>query len=334
AAPKLELLEATRDDSPIATYVAKRGGGIHHLAFEVADLEAEMARIRDLGIRLLADAPKPGADGKRIVFLHPKDTAGVLVELVQTVAPAIERTEIPFGEGHLGVRLSGEPGRPVLLALHGALGTADQLTPLLDAWSHTFRVVAPDLPGHGASDLPEAVPTWDLYADATEAVLDALEIEAASGFGYSLGAGVLLALAARAPGRIVRLALHATNVQWTDQEVARMTADVEAASGSARGAERLEAMHGARWRASVDAMLAFSRSLPEAWLSDDVLARVEAPALVSAGDRDALFVPEAALHLARTLPDARLWVLPEVEHPLSTLDAPAFAASLADHLGA
>jgi len=80
---KIELLEATREDSPIAKYLDKRGEGMHHIAFEVEDIHAEMERLRGKGIRLLNEQPKDGADNKLICFLHPKDTNGVLVELCQ-----------------------------------------------------------------------------------------------------------------------------------------------------------------------------------------------------------------------------------------------------------
>ena len=82
---KIELLVATRPDSPIAKFIEKRGEGIHHLAFEVEDIEAEMQRLQGLGFQLLAEQPKPGADNKRIVFLHPKSTQGVLIELCQEI---------------------------------------------------------------------------------------------------------------------------------------------------------------------------------------------------------------------------------------------------------
>ncbi|KAA2244515.1 methylmalonyl-CoA epimerase [Chitinophaga agrisoli] len=80
---KLELLEATGPDSAIAKFVAKKGVGLHHIAFEVADIEAEMQRLAGEGFTLLQDRPKVGADNKLICFLHPKDTNGVLVELCQ-----------------------------------------------------------------------------------------------------------------------------------------------------------------------------------------------------------------------------------------------------------
>ncbi len=82
---KIELLESTKDDSPIAKFIAKRGEGIHHLAFEVEDIVAEMSRLQEEGFRLLNEAPKTGADNKIVCFLHPKDTNGVLVELCQEI---------------------------------------------------------------------------------------------------------------------------------------------------------------------------------------------------------------------------------------------------------
>lgn len=82
---KIELLEATRPESAIAKFIEKKGEGIHHIAFEVDDLEAEMKRLEGEGIRLLNIEPKTGADNKRICFLHPKDTNGVLVELCQSI---------------------------------------------------------------------------------------------------------------------------------------------------------------------------------------------------------------------------------------------------------
>ena len=82
---KVELLEATRPDSAIATYIEKRGEGIHHVAFEVEDIRAEMKRLEKEGFRLLNEEPKRGADNKLVCFIHPKSANGVLVELCQAV---------------------------------------------------------------------------------------------------------------------------------------------------------------------------------------------------------------------------------------------------------
>ena len=77
----VELLEAESADSPIGKFVAKRGPGIHHVCFAVDDVEAALARCRAAGIRLIDETPRVGAEGKRIAFLHPSSTGGILVEL-------------------------------------------------------------------------------------------------------------------------------------------------------------------------------------------------------------------------------------------------------------
>ena len=82
---KIELLEATSPDSPIAKFLERKGEGIHHIAFEVDDIEAEMNRLKNEGFTLLTNVPKRGADNKLVCFLHPKATNGVLIELCQEI---------------------------------------------------------------------------------------------------------------------------------------------------------------------------------------------------------------------------------------------------------
>ena len=80
---KIELLGATAESSAIYKFLEKKGEGIHHIAFAVDDIYAEMERLKDQGFTLLNDTPKPGADNKLVCFVHPKGTHGVLVELCQ-----------------------------------------------------------------------------------------------------------------------------------------------------------------------------------------------------------------------------------------------------------
>lgn len=82
---KIELLSALHEESPIAKFIDKRGEGIHHIAFLVDDINAEVARLEALGFRVLNNEPKKGADNKLVVFLHPKSSHGVLVELCQEI---------------------------------------------------------------------------------------------------------------------------------------------------------------------------------------------------------------------------------------------------------
>jgi methylmalonyl-CoA/ethylmalonyl-CoA epimerase len=81
--PIIELLEATSDDSPIARFIAKRGPGIHHITLRVDDIAAALAQLKTRGVRLIDEAPRPGAHGSLVAFIHPASAHGVLVELKQ-----------------------------------------------------------------------------------------------------------------------------------------------------------------------------------------------------------------------------------------------------------
>jgi len=83
----LELLSATADDSPIAKYVSKRGPGLHHITLRVDDLAAALAQLKSRGVRLIDEAPRPGAHGSLVAFIHPASAHGVLVELKQARVP-------------------------------------------------------------------------------------------------------------------------------------------------------------------------------------------------------------------------------------------------------
>ena len=82
---KIELLEATKPDSPIAKFLEKKGEGIHHIAFAVDNIEEKVKELKNKGFRILNEIPKKGADNKLVVFLHPKSTNGVLIELCQDI---------------------------------------------------------------------------------------------------------------------------------------------------------------------------------------------------------------------------------------------------------
>jgi len=82
---KIELLEGTSPESPISKFIEKKGEGMHHIAFDVEDIEAEMKRLKELGFTLLSDKPKRGADNKLVCFIHPKSANGVLIELCQEI---------------------------------------------------------------------------------------------------------------------------------------------------------------------------------------------------------------------------------------------------------
>jgi len=89
---RIELLEATTADSPVAAFLAKRGEGFHHICFEVEDLAAEITRLRTAGMRLVDSYPRSGAGGREIAFLHPSSTPGVMIELSQSPTRIIPHT--------------------------------------------------------------------------------------------------------------------------------------------------------------------------------------------------------------------------------------------------
>jgi methylmalonyl-CoA epimerase len=93
--PKLELLEGTAEASPIAKYVAKRGPGLHHVAFEVEDIVAALAELKARGVRLIDEVPRPGAEHALVAFIHPSSAHGVLVELKQTITSPGARSPEP-----------------------------------------------------------------------------------------------------------------------------------------------------------------------------------------------------------------------------------------------
>ena len=85
---RIELVEPAAEDSPITKFLARTGGGLHHVAWQVADLEAALAHVKAQGFDLIHEEPRPGAHGMRIAFLHPRSTGGVLTELVEVPASA------------------------------------------------------------------------------------------------------------------------------------------------------------------------------------------------------------------------------------------------------
>ena len=87
---KIELLESTDANGVIAKFIEKKGEGMHHIAFEVENIESEMERLKNEGFVVLNDKPKPGADNKLVCFLHPKNTNGVLIELCQSIKATSE----------------------------------------------------------------------------------------------------------------------------------------------------------------------------------------------------------------------------------------------------
>lgn len=336
---RLELLEALSPESPVARFLEKRGEGVHHLAFRVPDVDAAVVRLRAAGVPLLADAPKPGADGKRIVFLHPKATPGLLVELLSDDPDALPEPDwADTPAGRLAAYRFGRPAdapRPSILVLHGAAGSTRLetllLARLLEPHGH---VVALDLPGHGRSGGSGEI-TFEGTMAAVVGAMDALGLDRPHVVGYSFGGAVALVLAAEHPERVARLAVHATNLAWDDATVAGMTRRLRPDVLERRFPDawaRFEAAHEGRTRDVFDRVATFSGTIPAfAPRAADVLARVAAPTLVTAGDADELFPLDRTLALRSALPAASLGILPGVRHALTPEAARTLAPMIAAH---
>jgi len=211
---KIELLESLGPDSPVARFLEKRGEGLHHLAFEVADIDDAMTRLRAAGFEPLSDTPLPGADGKRIFFLHPKQTHGVLVECCQSVPSPNGQVEIECDEGPFSVYESGKPANPALVILTGAthLRMAN-LAPLIQAMVPSFHVLIPD-----NADASLAIRT-----DHALATLDHFGLPLADLLGLGDGGSVALSLAHRNPARIGRVALHEADPFFDGRSAAELS---------------------------------------------------------------------------------------------------------------
>jgi methylmalonyl-CoA epimerase len=337
---KLELLEALGPDSPVARHLAKRGEGLHHLAFEVADVEAAIERLREAGFQPLSDTPRDGADAKRIVFLHPRDTHGVLVELCQQTHPRPEPEAIATEAGTLAGYACGRPDAPPVLVLHGAAGcTALETQPLIRRLEPRFRVLAVDFSGHGASAFPPDAgdgPLFsaDLFAANARAALDHFGVAQAHVVGFSMGGYMALHFAKRHPARVDRLALHGGCIDWDDALVARMNARLDADKLAGRPAltARLDAAH-TDWRRLFRALPPFIATLPGHSPAMAEAARAAThPTLVSAVDRDDLFPLDAPLGLHAALPNARLAILPGRRHALPQAPLDRLAATISAFL--
>ena len=320
---KLELLESVSEESPVARFLDQRGEGIHHLAFEVEDLEATMARLRAADLPLLSDTPQAGADDKRICFVHPKATHGVLVEFCET--PPVANwtpTDVSHREGTLAVYERRRRDRDTILCLHGAAGCVrHDLASLMRRLEPQVHVVGVDLSGHGASSLPpDSTLTLDRFAADARAALDAAEVESAHIFGFSLGASVALRLAQETPERVRRLALLSPHVSWTEAQANALQSrlDLDALRQNSPGrAESLTVRHETPTRL-LSSLRAFVATLPTAAEGAlDTLRRISVPALVVALDDDPLFPLDATRAVHQALPQARWAVVPGSTHALS-----------------
>lgn len=320
---KLELLESLDPDSAVGRFLNRHGEGLHHLAFEVADLDASMDRLRHSDFTFLDETPQEGADEKRICFLHPKETHGVLIELCENQTPNWSPEHLSHRNGTLAVYERGNQSARTLLMLHGAGGSTTQdLVPLMRRLEPSFHLLALDFSGHGSSSFPPSEPLqFQHFVDDVERVLRERKEHGVHLFGFSLGSAVALRIAAAHPDRIRRLSLFAPIPEWTPSLVEKMRTRLNVRTLRERHpqrAERLETEHSDAARL-FSSLRSFVETLPEHNARmEDILRQVSVPTLVVGLDADPLAPVEKTKKVYRILSDARFCVLPGTRHRVSS----------------
>ena len=322
---KLELLESISADSPIKKYLDRHKEGMHHLAFEVSNIQATWHKVQRLGYTPLSE-PSPGADNKRIFFLHPKETHGILIEFCQQAKEPLTPQWLPFKGERLAFYELGKENEETIVVLHGAAGCTQMETELLARrLSHSYRVVALDFASHGQSDSFDAIPySPGLFVDNVSALFEHLNIQQAHVFGFSLGGFIALAFAHQNPDCVKKLAVHATNLVWDEKLVTTMLARLDHAMIKTKSRELvnyLSAMHGEdHWASLFERMKTYTIQLRDYLDEYGDVHQVEMPTLVTAVDKDDLFTVHSPVYLYDRLPQGTLAIIPGQRHALQNVD--------------
>ncbi len=317
---KLELLEATSPDSPIAKYLARHKEGIHHIAFEVSNIKATWRKLAGLSYELIGEGPSPGADGKQIFFMHPRQTHGMLIEFCQSERKQLQPTRIPFKDGHLAVFELGDETKPPLVLLHGAAGcTQMELEPMAHRLSKYYKVYALDFAAHGRSDAFADEPFAPaLFIDNVRALFDHFQLSSANLFGFSLGGFIALSYAFNHPARVRKLAVHATHIFWDPALVETMLTRVDHENirkVSPELVRYLGQMHGDdNWVSLFDRTKDYTENIINFRKQYEDVKRVDTHTLVSAVDEDDLFSVDSPVQLHTTLQHSNLAIIPGKRH--------------------
>ena len=322
---KLELLESLSPDSPVAKYLQKHKEGVHHLAFEVSNLQATWRRVKRLGYTPLGE-PQPGADKKSIFFLHPKETHGILIEFCQQEREALTPQWIPIKNEKLAYYELGTDHEEKVVVLHGAAGCTQMETELLARrLSATYHVIALDFASHGQSTAFKEIPySPSLFVDNVYALFTHLDIQKAHLFGFSLGGFIALAFAKKYPELINKLAVHATNLIWDEQLVTTMLKRLDHEGIKAKSKELvkyLSAMHGEdHWVSLFERMKEYTIELRNFFAEYADVHQVPMHTLVTAVDKDDLFTVHSPVYLYDRLPHGTLAIIPGQRHALQNAD--------------
>ena len=234
------------------------------------------------------------------------------------------------------VRGSGEP----LLLLHGGMGIGGDWRHIFPSDPDGYRVIAPDLRGHGRSTNPSATFTFRQCARDVAALLDYLEVPRARAIGVSMGAKTLLHMATAQPDRIESMVLVSATPRFPDTlraAAAQFTREsFDRLTETERDALRARHVHGdEQIRLLYDMTRAFAASYDDMAFTPAQLGTIAARTLIVHGDRDPLYPVELAIELFRAIPRSALWIVPNGGHgPIFGERAPVFARAALEHLGA
>ena len=220
-----------------------------------------------------------------------------------------------------------------LLLLHGAISCRKQFEPLLPLLESNYNVYAPDFPGHGGTIIPETIFSIPFFASFVLDYMDANKIQKASVFGYSMGGYVGLYLAAHHPDRIRQVFTLATKFGWTPSVAEKESAMLDPEKISAKVpafAARLEQLHAPQdWKTVLVKTSGMLRALGNnPALTDEILRSIEVPVCIGIGALDKMVSVEESKHAASQIPNGKLLLLPETEHPFEKVDPNMLAETI------
>ena len=227
-------------------------------------------------------------------------------------------------------------GPPVLI-LPGMLGTIDTewesfLQPIA---AMGYTVIAADLPGHGPSDMPKAL-TLRVIGDEIDKLMTEMNAEPVVILGYSLGGYAALAWALKHPTRVVGVWMHATKFFWSGEEAENLGAELDLAYLEENAPERLQRLRELHGQEKLEGILPWLNklvtSLPDNGLTKSDLEEAKFPVMISSGDHDELVPVSEAVDLYRALPKGQLCILPDTNHPLSSVRDQVFLPIFRDFL--
>lgn len=207
-----------------------------------------------------------------------------------------------------------------LLLLHGALGHSDIFTPYKEGLSQYFNIHTPLFSGHGNVDLPENGITIEKYTQELAAYCEKENLKDVYFFGHSMGGYVALCYALQNPDNVNSIITIGTKFDWTEEQAIKESKMLNPAvilDKVPKYAEQLESQHGSKWRqllpAIADMMVSLGKNPP---LNQDNLPEIKVPVQIMIGDKDNMVTLEESIGVYKSIPDAKLAVLPDTKHPM------------------